>query len=137
MKKIVIGLSVLVVVVAVGIFVFFNSNTSELEINITAPVDANTDKYAESLMIFLGEKEHSAEVYAGTTEIMDRFYANQAEVFPTLGEPYHIEVEVRFEDGKTIISNIGTYTDEDGITQDYEDELVFDFIVTEKVTYPE
>ncbi len=136
MKKIVIGLAALVVV-AIGVFIFLNSNKNELEINITAPVDASTDKYAESLIIFLGEKEHSDEVYAGTTEIMDRFYQNQAEFIPTLGEPFHIEVEVRFEDGKTIISNIGTYTDENGNTQDYEDELIFDFIVTEKVTYPE
>ncbi len=136
MKKIVIGLSALVVVV-IGIFVFFNSTKSELEINIGAPVDANTDQYSESLIIALGTKEYSDEVYAQTTEILDRFYENQAEVFPTLGKPYHIEVKVRFEDGKTIISNIGTYTDENGNTQNYEDELVFDFIVTEKVTYPE
>ncbi len=136
MKKAIIGLLCLVVVIG-GVFVYVNSTQSELEINIGAPVDRDTDRYSESIVIAHGTKEYSDEVYAQTSEILETFNENRAKTLPTLGVPYHLEVEVRFEDGKTIISNFGTYTDANGVKQDYYDEMVFDFIVTEVVTYPE
>ncbi len=135
MKKIAISLCALAAV-AVGIFIFYNSTKSELEINIGAPVDAGTDRYSESLAIAHGTKEYSDEVYAQTNEIIETFGEYRVALAPKLNAPYHIEIEVAFEEGKTIIRDIGTYADENGILQDYEHELIFDFIVTEKVTYP-
>ncbi len=136
MKKIFIAITCLVVIAAAGIF-YYNSTQSELEITIGAPVDKDTDSYSESLVISLGTKNYSDEIYAQTTEIVERFNQNRIDTIPSLGKPYHIEVEVSFQDGQTIISNIGTYTDEEGATQNYRDDLVFDFIVTQNVTYPE
>ncbi len=136
MKKIVIGLCALAVVV-IGVLLFYNSTKNELEIYIGAPTDANTDRYIESITIAHGSMSYSDEVYAQTAEVVDTLGEHQVALHSEINAPYHIEIDVAFEDGNTIIKYIGTYTDENGVLQDYEHEFIFDFIFTEEVVYPE
>ena len=58
----------------------------------------------------------------------------QTEISTELVAPTHIEVEVAFEDGKTIITYSGKATEKATNTEiDYNKELVFDFILTKEV----
>jgi hypothetical protein len=48
---------------------------------------------------------------------------------------FHIMVDAKIENGKTIISYYGNITDsETGKTEDFKEDLVFNFVLAEKVS---
>ena len=68
------------------------------------------------------------------TEMYNKIDVVQKEISTEFVAPTHIEVEVEFEDGKTIITYSGKATEKDSNTEiDYNKEIVFDFILTKEV----
>lgn len=132
MKKRII-IAILVAVVLVSSVAIYFTTKSDVVIGIAKPVDLSTQMYTEQIILSLG-KELSDKQEQQLTEMADKIEEAQIEISTGLVAPTHIEVEVEFEDGKTIITYSGKATEKATNTEiDYNKELVFDFILTKEV----
>lgn len=132
MKKRII-IVVLVAVVLVSSVAIYFTTKSDFVINIAKPVDLSTTKYTEQIILSWG-KEPSEKEEEYLTEFSKQIEATQLEIANDYIAPTHIEVEVEFEGGKTIVTYSGKATEKATNTEiDYNKELVFDFILTKEV----
>ena len=132
MKKRII-IAILVTVVLVSSVAIYFTTKSDFVINIAKPVDLSTQKYSEQIILSWG-KAPSEKEEAYLTEFSKQIEATQLEIATEYIAPTHIEVEVEFEGGKTIVTYSGKATEKDSNTEiDYNKELVFDFILTKEV----
>ena len=130
-KKIIIAIVAVVVLVS-SVAIYFTTK-SDFVINIAKPVDLSTQKYSEQIILSWG-KAPSEKEEAYLTEFSKQIEATQLEIATEYIAPTHIEVEVEFESGKTIVTYSGKATEKDSSTEiDYNKELVFDFILTKEV----
>lgn len=134
-KLIIILISCLLVVLAVlGVYKFWYIPVyCDIEIGISKPVE-ETDKYWENYHVAWNNLPESKDwmlnelVEKNNTFRMDFFEKHKDDKF-------HIMVDVNFENDKTIITYHGNITDsETGKTEDFKEDLVFDFVLTEKVS---
>ena len=90
--------------------------------------------YTEQIILSFG-KELTDKQEKQLTEMVDEIEKAQIEISTELVAPTHIEIEVEFEDGKTIITYSGKATQKATNNKiDYKKELVFDFILTREVS---
>lgn len=130
-KKIIIAIVAVVVLVS-SVAIYFTTK-SDFVINIAKPVDLSTQKYSEQIILSWG-KAPSEKEEEYLTEFSKQIEATQLEIATEYIAPTHIEVEVEFEGGKTIVTYSGKATEKDSNTEiDYNKELVFDFILTKEV----
>ena len=130
-KKIIIAIVAVVVLVS-SVAIYFTTK-SDFVINIAKPVDLSTQKYSEQIILSWG-KAPSEKQEEQLTEFSKQIEATQLEIATEYIAPTHIEVEVEFEGGKTIVTYSGKATEKDSNTEiDYNKELVFDFILTKEV----
>ncbi len=130
-KKIVIIVVALAVLIS-SVAIYFTTK-SDVVIGIAKPVDLSTPMYTEQIILSFG-KELSDKQEQHLTEMAAKIEEAQIEISTELVAPTHIEVEVEFEDGKTIITYSGKATEKATNTEiDYNKELVFDFILTKEV----
>ncbi len=130
-KKIIIA--VVLVVVAVSSVAIYFTTKSDFVINIAKPVDLSTPKYTEQIILSWG-KDPSEKEEKYLTEFSKAIESTQLEIATEYIAPTHIEVDVAFEDGKTIVTYSGKATKKDtSELVDYNKELVFDFILTKEV----
>jgi hypothetical protein len=130
-KKIIIAIVVVVVLIS-SVAIYFTTK-SDFVINIAKPVDLSTQKYSEQIILSWG-KAPSEKEEEYLTEFSKQIEATQLEIATEYIAPTHIEVEVEFEGGKTIVTYSGKATEKDSNTEiDYNKELVFDFILTKEV----
>ncbi len=130
-KKIIIAIVAVVVLVS-SVAIYFTTK-SDFVINIAKPVDLSTQKYSEQIILSWG-KTPSEKEEEYLTEFSKQIEATQLEIATEYIAPTHIEVEVEFEGGKTIVTYSGKATEKDSNTEiDYNKELVFDFILTKEV----
>ena len=130
-KKIIIAIVAVVVLVS-SVAIYFTTK-SDFVINIAKPVDLSTQKYSEQIILSWG-KAPSEKEEEYLTEFSNQIEATQLEIATEYIAPTHIEVEVEFEGGKTIVTYSGKATEKDSNTEiDYNKELVFDFILTKEV----
>ena len=130
-KKIIIAIVAVVVLVS-SVAIYFTTK-SDFVINIAKPVDLSTQKYSEQIILSWG-KVPSEKEEEYLTEFSKQIEATQLEIATEYIAPTHIEVEVEFEGGKTIVTYSGKATEKDSNTEiDYNKELVFDFILTKEV----
>ena len=131
-KKIIIAIVAVVVVLVSSVAIYFTTK-SDFVINIAKPVDLSTQKYSEQIILSWG-KTPSEKEEEYLTEFSKQIEATQLEIATEYIAPTHIEVEVEFEGGKTIVTYSGKATEKDSNTEiDYNKELVFDFILTKEV----
>ena len=132
MKKRII-IAVLVAVVLVSSVAIYFATKSDVVIGISKPVDLSTQMYTEQIILSFG-KELSDKQEQQLTEMVDKIEVAQKEISTEFVAPTHIEIEVEFEDGKTIITYSGKATEKATNSEiDYNKELVFDFILTKEV----
>ena len=130
-KKIIIAIVVVVVLIS-SVAIYFTTK-SDFVINIAKPVDLSTQKYSEQIILSWG-KAPSEKEEEYLAEFSKQIEATQLEIATEYIAPTHIEVEVEFEGGKTIVTYSGKATEKDSNTEiDYNKELVFDFILTKEV----
>lgn len=130
-KKIIIAIVVVVVLIS-SVAIYFTTK-SDFVINIAKPVDLSTQKYSEQIILSWG-KAPSEKEEEYLTEFSKQIETTQLEIATEYIAPTHIEVEVEFEGGKTIVTYSGKATEKDSNTEiDYNKELVFDFILTKEV----
>ena len=130
-KKIIIAIVAVVVLVS-SVAIYFTTK-SDFVINIAKPVDLSTQKYSEQIILSWG-KAPSEKEEEYLTEFSKQIEATQLEIATEYIAPTHIEVEVEFEGGKTIVTYSGKATEKDSNAEiDYNKELVFDFILTKEV----
>lgn len=136
MKKLVIILiSCLLVALAVfGVYKFWYIPVyCDIEIVISKPVEA-TDKYFENYHLAWNHIPESknwmiAELVEKTNNFRIDFFDKHKD------DNFHIMVDAKIENGKTIITYHGNITDnETGKTEDFKEDLVFDFVLAEKVS---
>ena len=133
MKKRII-IAVLVAVVLVSSVAIYFATKSDVVIGIAKPVDLSTQMYTEQIILSFG-KELTDKQEKQLTEMVDEIEKAQIEISTELVAPTHIEIEVEFEDGKTIITYSGKATQKATNNKiDYKKELVFDFILTREVS---
>ena len=131
-KKIIIA--IVVVVVLISLVAIYFTTKSDFVICIGKPVDLSTPMYVEHVMISYGNNIPTEKQEEQLTEIYNKIEATQLEIATEYIAPTHIEVEVEFEGGKTIVTYSGKATEKDSNTEiDYNKELVFDFILTKEV----
>lgn len=136
MKKLVIILiSCLLVVLAVlGVYKFWYIPVyCDIEIGISKPVE-ETDKYWENYHVSWNNLPESKDWML--TELVEKNNEFRMDFFEKhKDDKFHIMVDVNFENDKTIITYHGNITDnKTGKTEDFKEDLVFDFVLTEKVT---
>ena len=130
-KKIIIAIVAVVVLIS-SVAIYFTTK-SDFVINIAKPVDLSTQKYSEQIILSWG-KAPSEKEEEYLTEFSKQIEATQLEIATEYIAPTHIEVEVEFEGGKTIVTYSGKATEKDSNAEiDYNKELVFDFILTKEV----
>lgn len=130
-KKIIIA--IVVVVVLISSVSIYLTTKSDFVIGIGKPVDSSTSMYNEHIIISWG-KEPSEKEKEYLTQFTNGTEAIEKEILSNYIAPTHIEVEVEFEDGKTIITYSGKATEKATNNEiDYNKELVFDFILTKEV----
>ncbi len=131
-KKIIIAIVVVVVLIS-SVAIYFTTK-SDFVIGIGKPVDSSTPMYVEHIMLSYG-KEPSEKQEEQLTEMYNKIDVVQKEISTEFVAPTHIEVEVEFEDGKTIITYSGKATEKSTNKEiDYNEELVFDFILTKEIS---
>ena len=131
-KKIIITVVAMVVLIS-SVAIYF-ATKSDVVIGIAKPVDLSTQMYTEQIILSFG-KELTDKQEKQLTEMVDEIEKAQIENSTELVAPTHIEVEVEFEDGKTIITYSGKATQKATNNKiDYKKELVFDFILTREVS---
>lgn len=131
-KKIIITVVAMVVLIS-SVAIYF-ATKSDVVIGIAKPVDLSTQMYTEQIILSFG-KELTDKKEKQLTEMVDEIEKAQIEISTELVAPTHIEVEVEFEDGKTIITYSGKATQKATNNKiDYKKELVFDFILTREVS---
>ena len=133
MKKKIIVTVVAMVVLISSVAIYF-ATKSDVVIGIAKPVDLSTQMYTEQIILSFG-KELTDKQEKQLTEMVDEIEKAQIEISTELVAPTHIEIEVEFEDGKTIITYSGKATQKATNNKiDYKKELVFDFILTREVS---
>jgi ABC-type sugar transport system ATPase subunit len=120
-------------VVLISSVAIYFATKSDVVIGIAKPVDLSTQMYTEQIILSFG-KELTDKQEKQLTEMVDEIEKAQIEISTELVAPTHIEIEVEFEDGKTIITYSGKATQKATNNKiDYKKELVFDFILTKEV----
>lgn len=135
MKKLVIILisCLLVTLAAFGAYkLWYIPVYCDIEIVISKPVEA-TDKYWENYHVAWNNLPESKDWMLN--ELVEKNNAFRMDFFEKHKEDnFQIMVDVNFENGKTIITYHGNITDnETGKTEDFKEDLVFDFVLTEKI----
>lgn len=135
MKKLVIILisCLLVVLAGFGAYkLWYIPVYCDIEIVISKPVEA-TDKYWENYHVAWNNLPESKDWMLN--ELVEKNNAFRMDFFEKhKDDKFHIMVDVSFENGKTIITYHGNITDnETGKTEDFKEDLVFDFVLTEKI----
>jgi ABC-type sugar transport system ATPase subunit len=121
-------------VVLISSVAIYFATKSDVVIGIAKPVDLSTQMYTEQIILSFG-KELTDKQEKQLTEMVDEIEKAQIEISTELVAPTHIEIEVEFEDGKTIITYSGKATQKATNNKiDYKKELVFDFILTREVS---
>ena len=136
MKKLVIILTscLLVVLAVLGVYKFWYIPVyCDIEIGISKPVE-ETDKYWENYHVSWNNLPESKDWML--TELVEKNNEFRMDFFEKhKDDKFHIMVDVNFENDKTIITYHGNITDnKTGKTEDFKEDLVFDFVLTEKVT---
>lgn len=136
MKKLIIILisCVLVTLAAFGVYKFWYIPVyCDIEIGISKPVE-ETDKYWENYHVSWNNLPESKDWML--TELVEKNNEFRMDFFEKhKDDKFHIMVDVNFENDKTIITYHGNITDnKTGKTEDFKEDLVFDFVLTEKVT---
>ncbi|MBQ6838627.1 MAG: hypothetical protein IJO44_07280 [Clostridia bacterium] len=136
MKKLIIILisCVLVTLAAFGAYkLWYIPVYCDIEIVISKPVEA-TDKYFENYHLAYNHIPESKNWMIA--EIVEKNNAFRMDFFDKYKEDnFHIMVDAKIENGKTIITYHGNITDsETGKTEDFKEDLVFDFVLAEKVS---
>lgn len=136
MKKLVIILisCVLVTLAAFGAYkLWYIPVYCDIEIVISKPVEA-TDKYFENY--FLAYNHIPESKHWMISELVEKNNAFRMDFFDKhKDDNFHIMVDAKIENGKTIITYYGNITDsETGKTEDFKEDLVFDFVLAEKVS---
>lgn len=136
MKKLVIILiSCLLVVLAVlGVYKFWYIPVyCDIEIVVSKPVEV-TDKYFENY--FLAYNHIPESKFWMISELVEKNNAFRMDFFDRhKDDNFHIMVDAKIEEGKTTITYHGNITDiETGKTEDFKEDLVFDFVLAEKVS---
>lgn len=136
MKKLIIILisCILVTLAAFGVYkLWYIPVYCDIEIVISKPVEA-TDKYFENYHLAYNHIPESKNWMIA--EIVEKNNAFRMDFFDKYKEDnFHIMVDAKIENGKTIITYHGNITDsETGKTEDFKEDLVFDFVLAEKVS---
>ena len=136
MKKLVIILiSCLLVVLAVlGVYKFWYIPVyCDIEIVVSKPVEV-TDKYFENY--FLAYNHIPESKHWMISELVEKNNAFRMDFFDRhKDDNFHIMVDAKIEEGKTTITYHGNIPDsETGKTEDFKEDLVFDFVLAEKVS---
>ncbi len=133
MKKILIGVIIAVLVCGVCFSAVITA-LWDLEICISTPVDAK-GQYIEQIIIVGGiyatdqANENSRDFMDKCNAFTKKFHEEHKD------DKYEIHISVDFEKGQTIATYKGTITDsQTGETTPYEEQLVFDYIFTRKVS---
>ncbi len=135
MKKLIIILisCVLVALAIFGIYRFWYVPVyCDIQIGVSKPVEA-TDTYWENYHVSWNNLPESkdpmlTELVETNNDFRMSFFEEHKE------DKFHIMVDIVVENEKTIVTYYGTITDnETGKTEDFKEELVFDFILTEKI----
>ena len=136
MKKLVIILisCVLVALVAFGAYkLWYVPVYCDIEIVVSKPVEV-TDTYWENYHVSWNNIPESkswmlTELIETNNDFRMSFFEEHKE------DKFHIMVDIVVENGKTIVTYYGTITDnETGKTEDFKEDLVFDFVLAEKVS---
>ena len=131
-KKILIALGAILLgaVVWLGGYMIYIYNTGLCQ--ISKNYTESSDEYIESWTVIyspLFGELISPKTEERIFEFNDRNRAVILDIAENCGKPYHIETDMTFEDGRTIVRWYGTYTDESGGTQTYDKAVVYDFIL--------
>ncbi len=135
MKKLIIILisCVLVTLAAFGVYKFWYIPVyCDIEIGISKPVE-ETDKYWENYYVSWNNLPESKDWML--TELVEKNNEFRMDFFEKhKDDKFHIMVDVNFENDKTIITYHGNITDnKTGKTEDFKEDLVFDFVLAEKI----
>ena len=135
MKKLIIILisCVLVTLAIFGIYKFwYIPEYCDIRIGVSKPVEA-TDTYWENYHVSWNNLPESKDwMLTELVETNNNFRMSFFEEHKD--DKFHIMVDVNFENGKMKITYHGNITDsETGKTEDFKEDLVFDFILTEKI----
>ncbi len=115
-----------------GYYFVYLPNYYDIKIGISTPIDSD-EQYLEDFIINYSHMPESktplAEELTNTkNDFRIKFYDEHKE------DDYHIEIEFAFENGKTIVTYVGTIADcETGIEEPFEKEFVHDFILTKDI----
>ena len=136
MKKLIIILisCVLVTLAAFGVYKFWYIPVyCDIEIIVSKPVEV-TDKYFENY--FLAYNHIPESKHWMISELVEKNNAFRMDFFDRhKDDNFHIMVDAKIEEGKTTITYHGNITDsETGKTEDFKEDLVFDFVLAEKVS---
>lgn len=136
MKKLIIILisCVLVTLAAFGVYkLWYIPVYCDIEIGISKPVE-ETDKYWENYHVSWNNLPESKDWML--TELVEKNNEFRMDFFEKhKDDKFHIMVDVNFENDKTIITYHGNITDnKTGKTEDFKEDLVFDFVLAEKVS---
>ena len=130
--KIAITVVVALALVIGGYYLMYLPHYCDIAIGITKPIE-DDGQYLEDFIIHFSHmpknKVPLAEELTNTkNDFRMNFYDEHKE------DNYHIEIEISFEKGKTIVTYTGTITDsKTSIKEPFEKEFVHDFILTKDV----
>lgn len=135
MQKLIIILisCVLVTLAAFGAYkLWYIPVYCDIEIGISKPVE-ETDKYWENYHVSWNNLPESKDWML--TELVEKNNEFRMDFFEKhKDDKFHIMVDVNFENDKTIITYHGNITDnKTGKTEDFKEDLVFDFVLTENI----
>lgn len=123
----------LVTLAAFGVYKFWYIPVyCDIEIGISKPVE-ETDKYWENYYVSWNNLPESKDWML--TELVEKNNEFRMDFFEKhKDDKFHIMVDVNFENDKTIITYHGNITDnKTGKTEDFKEDLVFDFVLAEKI----
>lgn len=123
----------IVVVLLAGAFVIYSYLTPDIQIAVGTqsgenyigqPLIAWGTKY--NLPLPAKDKEHIIEFGEKTLEVTENLQQNYV-------KPIQVKASVEIVDGQTIVAYSGTVTEKDGKTEPYEEQLIFDYIITQSI----
>lgn len=140
MKKglIILLCSILITAIGFGGYVTWAyNNPKQMSFSKGTPNDKSTDLYREDY--FLGWsyrlwfKTTPEGVHNKIAEVDDKLSEVRKDISDSYTAPMHITANGKVENGKTIFIFSGTATQKsDGKTVEYNKEIVFDFVLTDK-----
>ncbi len=136
MKKIIIIVTIVILLLGTFTVCLWAHNNPNIVIGIGKP-EGEPTRYIENVMLQYDERfgiPIAQDVQDEINDFATKTLEKHQEILTNNEGPIHIEVDLEFVDGTTIVKYQGTVTDKNGNSVDYNQKIEFPYTLTKEIS---